>query len=202
MKRRWLVLVELVSLAALCTWVGLMMYDHTPRPADAISLKVQLAHADDHVYLTRQRDGQYRYQVRHDDGRTLLLAAEEFASFLYDDQHSRGWLEAMLNISSPAGFIWVALGLGGQVLFTGRMIVQWLVSTKARRSVVPPIFWWMSLAGSTMLLIYFVWRRDPIGILGQAIGWTIYIHNLWLIYTKPGEKADVTQDPAPEPGIE
>jgi len=202
MKRRWLVLVELVSLAALCTWVGLMMYDHTPRPADAISLKVQLAHADDHVYLTRQQDGQYRYQVRHDDGRTLLLAPEEFASFLYDDQHSRGWLEAMLNISSPAGFIWVALGLGGQVLFTGRMIVQWLVSTKARRSVVPPIFWWMSLAGSTMLLIYFVWRRDPIGILGQAIGWTIYIHNLWLIYTKPGEKADVTQDPAPEPGIE
>lgn len=202
MKRRWLVLVELVCLAALCTWVGLMMYDRTPRPADAISLKVQLAHADDHVYLTRTREGEYRYMVRHDDGRKLLLTPNEFASFLYDDQHSRGWLETMLNISSPVGFIWVAIGLGGQVLFTGRMIVQWLVSTKARRSVVPPIFWWMSLVGSTMLLIYFAWRRDPIGILGQAIGWTIYIHNLWLIYTKPGEKADVTQDPAPEPGIE
>ncbi|MCE9591684.1 MAG: lipid-A-disaccharide synthase N-terminal domain-containing protein [Planctomycetes bacterium] len=108
----------------------------------------------------------------------------------------------MFNVSSPAGFIWVTVGFIGQLLFTGRMVVQWLVSTKAQRSVVPPIFWWMSLVGATMLLVYFAWRRDPIGILGQAVGWTIYIHNLWLIYTKPAERVDVTEDPGPEPEIE
>jgi lipid-A-disaccharide synthase-like uncharacterized protein len=80
------------------------------------------------------------------------------------------------------GYLWVGLGLLGQVLFTGRMIVQWLVSEKQKRSVVPPIFWWMSLIGSTMLMVYFLWRRDPIGLLGQSFGWFIYVRNLWMIY--------------------
>lgn len=202
MKRRWVVLVELVCLAALCTWLGLMMVDGTPHPDGAVNLKVQLSGADDHVYLTRQPGGLYKYQVRHTDGSTELLSPDDFAQAVYRDQHGRGWMEAMFNVSSPAGFIWVTVGFIGQLLFTGRMVVQWLVSTKAQRSVVPPIFWWMSLVGATMLLVYFAWRRDPIGILGQAVGWTIYIHNLWLIYTKPAERVDVTEDPGPEPEIE
>jgi lipid-A-disaccharide synthase-like uncharacterized protein len=39
----------------------------------------------------------------------------------------------------------------------------------------------MSLIGATMLLVYFIWRRDIVGILGQATGWIIYIRNLVLI---------------------
>jgi lipid-A-disaccharide synthase-like uncharacterized protein len=39
----------------------------------------------------------------------------------------------------------------------------------------------MSLIGSTMLLVYFIWRRDIVGIIGQATGWVIYIRNLVLI---------------------
>ena len=46
----------------------------------------------------------------------------------------------------------------------------------------PPMFWWMSLLGSTMLLTYFLWRRDVVGILGQGIGLAIYVRNLHLIY--------------------
>jgi lipid-A-disaccharide synthase-like uncharacterized protein len=67
----------------------------------------------------------------------------------------------------------VGLGLLGQVLFTGRMLVQWLASEKQKRSVVPVAFWWMSLIGATMLLVYFTWRRDIVGVLGQATGWFI-----------------------------
>ncbi|HHQ49151.1 MAG TPA: hypothetical protein ENK19_09765 [Acidobacteria bacterium] len=84
--------------------------------------------------------------------------------------------------------MWVALGLLGQVLFTGRMVVQWLVSEKRKRSVVPVIFWWMSLGGATMLLIYFLWRKDIVGVLGQSTGWFIYSRNLWLIYRHPGPR--------------
>jgi lipid-A-disaccharide synthase-like uncharacterized protein len=43
-------------------------------------------------------------------------------------------------------------------------------------------FWWMSLVGASMLLVYFIWRRDIVGILGQATGWFIYIRNLVLIH--------------------
>ncbi|MEI6339216.1 MAG: lipid-A-disaccharide synthase N-terminal domain-containing protein [Verrucomicrobiota bacterium] len=84
-------------------------------------------------------------------------------------------------MTSPVGLAWVTLGLGGQLLFTGRMLVQWLASEKSKRSVIPISFWWMSLIGSTMLLVYFIWRRDIVGILGQATGWVIYIRNLVLI---------------------
>ncbi|MFO1078095.1 MAG: lipid-A-disaccharide synthase N-terminal domain-containing protein [Planctomycetota bacterium] len=106
----------------------------------------------------------------------------------------------MLNVSSPIGFLWVALGLLGQLLFTGRMVVQWLVSERSKRSVVPPAFWWMSLTGATMLLIYFVWRKEPIGVLGQATGWFIYVRNLWLIHRAGAEPA-AALDPAPEPEL-
>ncbi|MEM9416080.1 MAG: lipid-A-disaccharide synthase N-terminal domain-containing protein [Planctomycetota bacterium] len=80
--------------------------------------------------------------------------------------------------------MWVALGLLGQVLFTGRMLVQWLSSERAKRSVVPPAFWWLSLTGAAMLLAYFIWRTDIVGILGQATGFLIYARNLWLIYMR------------------
>ena len=91
------------------------------------------------------------------------------------------WLHRLLNIDTPAQAWWVATGLLGQVLFTGRMIVQWLSSERARRSVVPPVFWWMSLGGAALLLAYFVWRRDPVGVVGQGAGFLIYARNLWLL---------------------
>jgi lipid-A-disaccharide synthase-like uncharacterized protein len=95
-------------------------------------------------------------------------------------------LETLFNITSPAGIVWVLLGLGGQLLFSGRMLVQWISSEKSRRSVIPISFWWMSLIGATMLLVYFIWRRDIVGILGQATGWLIYIRNLVLIRKAKG----------------
>ena len=95
----------------------------------------------------------------------------------------------------------MALGFLGQLLFTGRMLVQWLVSERHRRSIVPPIFWWMSLAGASMLLTYFVWRRDIVGVLGQATGWMIYSRNLWLIYRTGAQPPSVSDDPGPEPEL-
>ena len=88
----------------------------------------------------------------------------------------------LLNITGPVGVAWVLFGLLGQVIFAGRMILQWLVSEKQQRSVVPVAFWWMSLGGASMMLIYFVWRRDIVGVLGQSTGWVIYGRNLWFIY--------------------
>ena len=184
MRRRWLVLLELLVLGAILVWLGVAVTRPGDRPADAVDLKVQLAGAADRAFLHRGDGGALRYEIRADDGRTLQLSPDEFAQRLYADQHSRGFLEVLLNVSSPAGFVWVTLGFLGQVLFTGRMLVQWLVSERHGRSVVPPMFWWMSLVGASMLLVYFVWRKEPIGVLGQATGWFIYVRNLWLIHRR------------------
>jgi lipid-A-disaccharide synthase-like uncharacterized protein len=80
--------------------------------------------------------------------------------------------------------IWLAIGLAGQALFSARFLVQWLVSEKRHESVIPVAFWYLSLAGSAVLLSYALYRQDPVFILGQSMGSFIYLRNLWLIRRK------------------
>ena len=61
------------------------------------------------------------------------------------------------------------IGLLGQGLFSMRFIVQWIASEKAGKSVVPFSFWLFSLGGSIFLLIYAIYRKDPVFILGQHL---------------------------------
>ena len=92
-----------------------------------------------------------------------------------------GWLARALLVESWAG-VWLALfGLSAQGVFMARMLVQWIASERARRSVVPVAFWWLSLAGAAMLLAYGVMRRDIVIILAQAFGFVVYLRNLALI---------------------
>jgi len=86
-----------------------------------------------------------------------------------------------LHVQSWTEFWWVVIGLFGQLLFTGRFLVQWLASERARRSVIPVAFWWFSIGGGLILLAYALYRKDPVFILGQSLGVFIYIRNLWLI---------------------
>ncbi len=86
-----------------------------------------------------------------------------------------------LNITSWGGVVWVCIGFLGQGAFFGRMFIQWLVSEKEKRSVVPEVFWWLSLLGGVTLFAYFAWRQDIVGVLGQTSGVVIYARNIRLI---------------------
>lgn len=77
--------------------------------------------------------------------------------------------------------LFMIVGLIGQGMFSMRFIVQWLASERAGKSVIPFSFWIFSLGGSFLLLLYAVYRRDPIFILGQAPNLLIYSRNIWLI---------------------
>lgn len=88
---------------------------------------------------------------------------------------------AILHVESWTEFWWVAFGLLGQLMFTGRFLVQWIASERAKKSVVPVIFWYFSMAGGLILLAYAVYRKDPVFVLGQSLGVFIYARNLWLI---------------------
>ena len=184
MRRFVLLILEISLLVGLGIWVYISITASPPtQRAGGVDVTVQLDGASDKALLFRNADGHYRYLITEQPGGNgVELTADELAARVLRDRTSRSWGQKLLNVSGPFGYVWVGLGLLGQVLFTGRMVVQWLVSEKSKRSVVPPMFWWMSLAGSTMLMAYFLWRRDPIGLLGQAFGWFIYIRNLWMIY--------------------
>ncbi len=77
--------------------------------------------------------------------------------------------------------VWLVIGFVAQGLFASRFFVQWIASEKAKSSVVPVSFWYLSLVGSLMLLGYAIHKRDPVFILGQSTGLLIYVRNLFLI---------------------
>ncbi|MHB8834135.1 MAG: lipid-A-disaccharide synthase N-terminal domain-containing protein [Candidatus Methylomirabilia bacterium] len=85
---------------------------------------------------------------------------------------------------------WVALGLVAQGVFFTRFLVQWLASERARQSVIPVAFWYLSLVGSLLLLVYSIHARDPVFILGQSTGSVIYIRNIVLINRRRSSKGD------------
>jgi lipid-A-disaccharide synthase-like uncharacterized protein len=76
---------------------------------------------------------------------------------------------------------WVFFGLAGQAMFFFRFLIQWVVSERKKEIVIPVQFWYLSIAGSLILLIYAIQRRDPVFILGQSMGVFIYLRNLALI---------------------
>lgn len=132
------------------------------------------------THIVETADGP-RFDVRAADGSRERLTPEVFARRALAERRSRSPLERLFNVDGPIGVLWVFFGLAGQAVFAGRMVVQWLASERRGLSVVPPIFWWMSVVGATMLLSYFLWRRDIVGVLGQSLGFVIYIRNLMLI---------------------
>ena len=84
-------------------------------------------------------------------------------------------------IESPE-LIMIVVGFGGQALFASRFILQWLSSESVGRSVIPIGFWYCSIGGGSVMLIYAVWREDPVFICGQGLGLFIYLRNLYLIF--------------------
>ncbi len=104
----------------------------------------------------------------------------------------------------------VIFGLTGQCVFMFRFLLQWFASERLGRSHVPVGFWYLSLLGGLMLLVYGVLDRDPVILLGQSLGLLIYIRNLMLIHRharrtrSPDGQSGIARDPvsaqAPSPG--
>ena len=83
---------------------------------------------------------------------------------------------------------WLAFGVIAQFLFGARFIVQWIASERAGRSVVPLTFWFFSMGGGVLTLIYGLARHDAVIILGQSLSIFIYLRNLVLIFREEREQ--------------
>jgi len=100
----------------------------------------------------------------------VLAAAQSLA------QRGQWWPESWF------GRFWVLFGFGAQAVFTARFLVQWIASEKRGKSYVPVAFWYLSLVGAAMLLMYAaLWKHDPVVSLGQTTGGFIYVRNLILL---------------------
>lgn len=71
-----------------------------------------------------------------------------------------------------------SIGFLAQILFSGRLLVQWILSEKNNRIITPSLFWFLSLIASFLLFVYGYLRDDFAIMLGQSLTYYIYIRNL------------------------
>lgn len=87
-----------------------------------------------------------------------------------------------LSNLSQNEFIWVMLGTFGQLIFFSRWVIQWFYSEKKKSSYIPEAFWWCSLIGGLITLIYAKYINSFPFMLAQLVGIIVYSRNLLLIY--------------------
>lgn len=73
------------------------------------------------------------------------------------------------------------LGVIAQVLFTFRFIYQWIFSERKKESMLPMGFWIMSFAGSSLIFIYAIFRKDPVLFLAHLSGLIAYSRNIYIL---------------------
>lgn len=76
---------------------------------------------------------------------------------------------------------WEVLGLLGQVIFGSRFLYQWFVSERAKRSIFPIGFWWLSILGSALIFVYAIHKASFAFMIPTLTGMPVYIRNLMLV---------------------
>ena len=87
-------------------------------------------------------------------------------------------IESILALLNP----WVLFGFAAQFIFFLRFAVQWWVSEKKKQSVIPVSFWYLSIVGTLMILVYSIQRKDIVFITASCLNSLIYVRNLILIH--------------------
>jgi lipid-A-disaccharide synthase-like uncharacterized protein len=78
--------------------------------------------------------------------------------------------------------VWKVIGWMGNATFSSRFIVQWYATEKSKKVVIPVVFWWLSLTGSLLLLVYALQQRNSVFIYAYLFPWIPYTRNLIIHY--------------------
>lgn len=112
--------------------------------------------------------------------RFLLYAIPTFIVIYYFNNNVIDRDLLFKNEDIPKWLLW--LGIVSQVVFTFRFVYQWIYSEFKKRSALPLGFWLLSLAGSILILIYAIYREDPVLLIGHLLGTLIYTRNIVLLH--------------------
>ncbi len=94
------------------------------------------------------------------------------------------WLSSNHTNCTTTDTLWLMIGMFGQLFFASRFFVQLFYSEKAKKSVMPVAFWYISIGGGLITLAYSV-RLGQMGLpffIGQVGGLAVYVRNLMLIH--------------------
>jgi lipid-A-disaccharide synthase-like uncharacterized protein len=130
------------------------------------------------IYI-RNLQLQNEWQKIHWVIRTLLYSVPTLIVIYYFNNNVIDKDLLFKNEAIPQWLLW--LGIISQIVFTLRFVYQWIYSENKKSSSLPFGFWFLSLVGSILILIYAINRRDPVLLIGHLLGSIIYIRNLILI---------------------
>ncbi|MET0988505.1 MAG: lipid-A-disaccharide synthase N-terminal domain-containing protein [Steroidobacteraceae bacterium] len=89
--------------------------------------------------------------------------------------------DVIANVAGVVVTPWKLIGYVGVLLFAGRWVVQLIASKASGKPVMPPLFWYMSAAGSVLLLCYFIFgKNDSVGVLSNLFPAFVTFYNLYL----------------------
>jgi len=189
-RKALLGVIAAVAIVPLAIWLGFYLAGMVPAPGEPILPPFNLSDRISTLQVEENASGDLVVVFETDEGKQPVrveMPGDEFLREVMNRNAKTGFLFDLFDVTAWTGVAWVVFGFLGQGIFMGRMLLQWWASEKAKTSVVPPAFWWMSLIGATMLMIYFIWRKEIVGFVGQSTGWLIYVRNLWFIY---GQRKD------------
>lgn len=84
---------------------------------------------------------------------------------------------------------WVLFGFAAQAVFFSRFVYQWYVSERAGTTVIPRGFWYLSIVGALMILVYAIRQGDIVFTVGQFAALAIYVRNLMIANKSSGRAA-------------
>jgi lipid-A-disaccharide synthase-like uncharacterized protein len=85
------------------------------------------------------------------------------------------------------------------LIFFSRFIVQWIATERNKKVVVPIVFWYLSIAGTLILLAYAIQKRDSVFIFAYAFAWIPYFRNLKYAREEEREKKKQKLEAAANP---
>lgn len=198
---KWEPVAAMIAVFLLGAWLALGPYWRLKMPrVENLAYAVDLRVGDDRGALAviEKPGGELAYRfVFRGGGLGPEMSKGDLMNVLPEEVVRRisttrpNWLYRVLNITNPASLWWVLVGLGAQLAFSARFLIQWFVSERERKTVIPEAFWWISLIGGGGLFAYFAWRQDIVGVLGQSSGLVIYARNIRLIHK---QKRRTTRD--------
>ncbi len=158
---------------------------HLASPLGALSHSFNIVvYARNLIHIWRNRNALSRrtYWLVHGGVMLIVLTAVCLMSYTW-------WGEWKQSSEAPAAvmrstWLWLAIGVAGQGLFACRFLIQWLVTETQKKSVVPLVFWYISLAAATLMGLSYMNRPQPEWLLALTVAapMPVYFRNLWLIH--------------------
>lgn len=134
-----------------------------------------------HIWRDRGRLTRALYIGAHALAVVLVAVATYFMALTWMREYHA--TQDMTAAQASRNWFWLGVWGAGQTLFFARFAIQWLVTELRRKSVVPPIFWYLSIVAGALQSASFVQRHDWIFAAGTAATVLIYARNIWFIQT-------------------